>query len=332
MRLNIVIKWILILAFNSLNVKAQVVYYQFIAELDLSFSKQEERKLESAVKSLEAAELLFERADGLYNELSDIDKEERISESYSIALKTLFEASDFFNKAYSEATSVFHAQAEAFRKSMSKTNQRASGMDKARYYENLSIKNLNRSNIRFEQVKESDRYEYSLNILNDAIELGRLSIRNSGRAAQIYDDYPVEYNYGWEDDKTLLEIVALMKDPNLNDPPTDIFGTLNSDAATEDTIVLKEIIFKVQIAAHTDALSEEYLAKIYKGDIKIDLINEEGWYKYSIGRYLNFDEADATLRECKIDKAFIVAYQEGKKIGTKEALTILDGRYQVSND
>jgi len=40
------------------------------------------------------------------------------------------------------------------------------------------------------------------------------------------------------------------------------------------------------------------------------MIFEDEWYKYSIGRYFHFDEAEATRRECNIKKAFVVAYEQ----------------------
>ena len=82
----------------------------------------------------------------------------------------------------------------------------------------------------------------------------------------------------------------------------------------------KEIIFKVQIAAHTVPLTEEYLRTIYLGGMQIDMIYEEEWYKYSIGRYKTLEEATETLEICNVKKAFIIAYQEGKKLTIQEAL------------
>jgi hypothetical protein len=54
------------------------------------------------------------------------------------------------------------------------------------------------------------------------------------------------------------------------------------------------------------------------------MIFEEDWYKYSIGRYRTFDEAEATLIGCGIKKSFVVAYQEGKKISTTEAIRLME--------
>jgi hypothetical protein len=297
----------------------------FTSELNIKFEGSELKKLERAADLLNEAETELQQANNLYLALTDLEKKERASTAYNTALKKLFESSESFKEGYGMAFSVFQQKSQAFWQKMNRTSHRASGMEKARYYEGTAIKNQNRALIRRKQVMESDRYEYSLEIMNDAVEYEKLAVRDQGRALQICVDYPVEYNYGWDDDKSLEEIVKIMKDPIVHEPPTDIFATVNKEAPV-DSSVFKEIIFKVQIAAHTVPLSEEYLNLIYKGDIPIDMIYEEDWYKYSIGRYKSYDQAEATLRESNIKKAFVVSYREGVKISTQEAIQLIEKR------
>ncbi|HJZ39199.1 MAG TPA: hypothetical protein VJ203_02420 [Bacteroidales bacterium] len=298
---------------------------QFTQELNITFDAAEVKKLERAVKLLDEADRLLQEANQQFSLLTGLEKKERVSSAYDAALKKLFTSSETYREACNLAYSVFRDRGEVFWKKMSRVSHRASGMEKAKYYEGSGLKNLNRSLIRRQQVLESDRFEYSLGIMHDACDLEKLAVRDQSRAVQICSDYPVEYNYGWEDDKTIQEIVALMKDPNVHEPPNDIFATVDKSAKV-DSAIYKEVIFKVQIAAHTLPLTEEYLNAIYKGAIKIDMIYEEDWYKYSIGIYKSFDEADATLREVNIKKAFVVAYQEGKKISTQEAIQLTADR------
>ena len=302
---------------------------QFTHELNVKFESSEVKKLGHAEEMLNKANILLQEANQQYSALTDLEKKERVSSSYNSALKKLFESSETYKEAFNQAFSVFKEKGSKFWQKMNRTNHRASGMDKAKYYEGSGLKNLNRALIRRQQVLESDRFEYSLGIMKDAINLEKLAIRDQGRALQICIDYPVEYNYGWEDDKTLEEIVSIMKDPNVHEPPNDIFATIDKEVKV-DSSLFKEIIFKVQIAAHTIPLTDEYLNAIYKGDIKIDMIYEEEWYKYSIGRYLSFDEAEATRRECNIKKAFVVAYQEGVKISTLDAILLLEKKKSSS--
>lgn len=295
----------------------------FTQELNIEFDRSETKKFEKAAELVEDANIALKQAEESYQVLTELEIKERVSDNYEDALEQLFEASAIYNESYSLVYSVFNKKSEDFWEKMEKVNHRASGMDKAKYYEQTASQHMKRALIRYEQVKESDRYSYSLKILENANDLALLAVRNAGRALQICMDFPVEYNYGWDDDKTLEEVIALMRDPNVNEPPEDIFATVDQEKEV-DPVLMKEIIFKVQIAAHTEPLSEEYLATLYRGGLKIDLIYEENWYKYSIGRYASFDEAEATRRECEISKAFVVAYQEGRKIGTQEAIALLE--------
>jgi hypothetical protein len=305
------------------NVLSQTTAKDFTGELNIKFQSGELKKIDHAVELLNEAETLLQKAEKEYAGLTPVEIKERVSDGYKSALKDLFESSEMYKEGYNLVFSLFKDKTNAFWQKMEKNYHHASGMEKAKYYQGTAVKTLNRSVIRRQQVLESDRFDYSLAILKDATNLEKLAVRDQGRELQICTDYPVEYNYGWENDLTLEQIVAVMKDPIVHEPPTDIFATVDQAVAV-DSSLLREIIFKVQIAAHTMPITDEYLHTLYRGELKIDMIFEDDWYKYSIGRYRSFDEAEATLRGCNIKKAFVVAYQEGKKITTQEALQILE--------
>ncbi|MBN1414020.1 MAG: hypothetical protein JW973_02875 [Bacteroidales bacterium] len=324
----VVISLVMIAFLPDGGLTAQNNIKQYTEGLNIKFDLLESKKLDRAIDLLNQADVTLTNANQLYDQLSFVEKKERMTKDYQKALKTLVEASEKYKEAHSLIYSVYKAKADAFWKQMSKINHRAAGMDKAHYYEGKALKSYNRGLIRREQVMESDRYEYAVIIMNDAYKLEKLAIRDEGRAVQICVDYPVEYNYGWDDDKTLEEIVAIMRDPAINEPPEDIFATVDKESKV-DSVLFKEIIFKVQIAAHTLPLSDEYLRTLYKGDLKIDMIFEDDWFKYSIGRYLSYDEAEATRRECNIKKAFVVAYQSGIHIPTQEAIKILEKKMSI---
>jgi len=303
--------------------RAQSTAKLFTSELNIKFDALEKKKLERAAGLINEADIMLQEANNQYTALADLELKERVSPAYNNALKKLFESSETYKEAYNMAFSVFHQKNENFWQKMNKINHRASGMEKARYYESTALKNQNRALIRHKQVMESDRFAYSLEIMNDAVEYDKIAVRDQGRALQICMDYPVEYNYRWNNDKSLEEIVRIMKDPIVHEPPTDIFATVNKESPV-DSALFKEIIFKVQIAAHTVPLSQEYLNLIYKGNISIDMIFEEDWFKYSIGRYKTLEEAEAIRQEINIKKAFVVAYSEGKKMSTQEAVLLLE--------
>lgn len=296
---------------------------QFTGELNLTLQGGESKKIEKAVDLLNQADALLEKANKLYAVLTVVEKKERASDAYAVALKTLFSSSETYKEGNNLVFSVFKDRTQSLWQKMEKNNHRAAGMDKARYYEGTAQKTMNRSVIRREQVLEGDRFEFALSIMKDAYNLEKLAIRDQGRAMQVCADYPVEYNYGWENDLTLDQILAILKDPIVHEPPADIFATVDQETKV-DSSIWREVIFKVQIAAHTMPLTEEYLNMLYRGDVKLDMIFEDEWYKYSLGRYATFEEADATLRSINIKKAFVVAYREGKKISAQEARQVVE--------
>ena len=74
------------------------------------------------------------------------------------------------------------------------------------------------------------------------------------------------------------------------------------------------LIFKVQIAANKVKMSKNELNNIYKGDEPIDMITEDGWYKYSVGKSGTYEHAVNLKESVKVDGMFIVAYKDGIKV------------------
>lgn len=74
------------------------------------------------------------------------------------------------------------------------------------------------------------------------------------------------------------------------------------------------LIYKVQIAANRIKMTKNELEYIYKGSEPIDMINEEGWYKYSIGKVVTYEQAVNIKESIKVEGAFIVTYKDGIKV------------------
>ena len=81
-----------------------------------------------------------------------------------------------------------------------------------------------------------------------------------------------------------------------------------------------EIIFQVQIAASRIPLSDEKLHHIYKGNLPISMLREDGWYKYSVGKTENYIEARNTQQQTDVKGAFITACQAGNKLELYDAI------------
>jgi uncharacterized protein YpmB len=73
----------------------------------------------------------------------------------------------------------------------------------------------------------------------------------------------------------------------------------------------EEVIYRVQLAANKTQLSQRALSRMYYGDKSVEMINEEGWYKYSVGDFTTYDEANQFRKSSGMSKAFIVAYRKG---------------------
>ncbi len=81
-----------------------------------------------------------------------------------------------------------------------------------------------------------------------------------------------------------------------------------------------KITYRVQIAANPTLLTQGTLRKLYNGNKQVEVINESGWNKYSIGDFDSFEEADNFRNQCDVKGAFVVVYKGDKKIPFEKAL------------
>lgn len=85
------------------------------------------------------------------------------------------------------------------------------------------------------------------------------------------------------------------------------------------------IVYRVQIAASRQPLTREMVSRYYKGFNPVNVSREDGWYRYSIGDYIYYDDAKIAKDSCGINGAFVMPYQNGKRVmwPSKEALNLL---------
>ncbi|MBN2213308.1 MAG: hypothetical protein JW723_03605 [Bacteroidales bacterium] len=93
-------------------------------------------------------------------------------------------------------------------------------------------------------------------------------------------------------------------------------------AATEYAVSpdMEGLLFRVQIAASRIRLNKEQLASIYGGPYPVEMVEEEGWYKYQILGVRLFSDALRIIRDVKVKGSFIVAYDNNNKINLLEAV------------
>jgi hypothetical protein len=82
----------------------------------------------------------------------------------------------------------------------------------------------------------------------------------------------------------------------------------------------KGIVFKVQLAAFDELDLREFTEN--GSDLKI--IDEEGYIKYILGQFRDYDMADLfkkKLRKIGVKEAWVVPYKDGKRVALKEVLS-----------
>ncbi len=69
----------------------------------------------------------------------------------------------------------------------------------------------------------------------------------------------------------------------------------------------QSVNYRIQIAASHVPLSESILKSFYTGDLKLDTIQEDGWYKYSFNAGNNYKNAQKLFKTLAIPGSFIVS-------------------------
>jgi hypothetical protein len=81
-----------------------------------------------------------------------------------------------------------------------------------------------------------------------------------------------------------------------------------------------DIEFRIQVAAARIQLSDKFLVNIYNGPSQIMMINENGWYKYSVDGGKSYEAAQKLIKEVSVPGAFIVAYRGKSKLDLRTAI------------
>jgi hypothetical protein len=81
----------------------------------------------------------------------------------------------------------------------------------------------------------------------------------------------------------------------------------------------ENVIYRVQIAANRTELSQRALSRIYYGNKNVEMINENGWYKYSVGDFDTYEEASQFRKSSGVSNAFVVAYRKGTRFSAGPA-------------
>jgi len=322
MKYNIALKLtIAFLAFYVLNISAQEI--PKVLDPDLDFEKSETKKLEKANELINSSIATWNRLANEYNP-KNITSYKIDSLYYAEAYPLLKKASSDFEEGNMMKFEVFRKNCAAF---WSKHRYDSpSGLESAKSLQKEASNYIEKAQLNRQAASSySKEYAKAFDKFHEAISLEIIAVKKEGRALQLYRDWPVHYNYVYDDDivKNLfpketkpVETVAVL----VTKPDVKVENKEPESEHLSEPYDSTVIYYQVQIVAHTAHLNSSYIKmNIYEGPMPVDVLKEEGWYKYVIGRYKTFEEANLLLKKVSIPKAFVVAYKNHKRVPIKEA-------------
>ncbi|GEM_PF-6967483 len=75
-----------------------------------------------------------------------------------------------------------------------------------------------------------------------------------------------------------------------------------------------QIVFRIQIAASRLPVTETTVSKLQNVNQPINIIKSNGWYKYTIGNFTSYEEAQKFKTENNLSQTFIVKYQNDEEV------------------
>lgn len=129
---------------------------------------------------------------------------------------------------------------------------------------------------------------------------------------------------------TAAAVVAVSKD-TVSDENDSAVKETEEEVIAEDTTSLDaepqdeksgDVFFTIQFMADKKSVSPAQLKAKYVGDKEVIEMNTDGWYRYSVGKFTNLEEAKGVMKTEGI-KGFIVAYKNGERITVSDALELL---------
>jgi hypothetical protein len=261
---------------------------KIVKELSLNLDKSEQRKIEKINTLMVDAGNMLEQA----LKWSEKDK----------ATAQLKQSSEKYASAGEILKDIYDAVLEDFYKKSNRIF--INKFDHARYYDQKADGYMAMAKRALQKRDSVNSLSEFQQLSANAFDAYFMAMIDQLRAMKIYQDFPVEYPYDWDDFFKQHQIILAREEAEKS--------AKNKDYLVEKEKVVKEsfkmIYFRVQIAAHTIHITESQLKPIYSGKLPVQEMKEGEWYKYTIGNFERYDQALELLKSCQVRKAFIVAY------------------------
>jgi hypothetical protein len=155
-------------------------------------------------------------------------------------------------------------------------------------------------NMNVEMINENGWYKYSVGDFTSYDEASKFR-KSSG----IKNAFVVAYRKGTRFKPGTSDEAALPQGTNIS---------------VSEQRVPPGLIFRIQVAASRVALTMGQLERIYQGKYPVEMILEDGWYKYQLMGVRLYSDALQIVRNITTNGAFVVAYENGLKISLADAV------------
>lgn len=295
-----------------------------VLDAPVEFDKGEIKKIEKANDLVKSGLGTWNRLIKEYNP-KDITNYKTDSLYYVRAYPLLIEAAKNFQDGNMMKFEVYRKNNQAFWNKHKYDSP--SGLDSAKSMQKEASNYIQKAQLnRQAAASYSKEYAKAFARFYEAFSLEIIAVKKEGRALQLYRDWPIHYDYVYDPDilKNLFPKDLKPADgvvaANVPDKKPAVADTQKIQKYEPEPYDSTVVYYQVQIVAHTAPLNSSYIKmNVYDGDMPIETLREEGWYKYVIGRYKTFNEANQLLKKVNIQKAFVVAYKNHKRVPIKEA-------------
>ncbi len=274
----------------------------------LEFDNQSNKQIDKAERLYQQAESGIKNAVRIYEQDADNDD----------ALKQLKTASDDYFKAYKKVYETYREHIDEFWEENNDGYDHMKGVLEAIEFEKKAREKFKEPKQYRDQLLQSNKFTHALDLHNKAYEQEVHVLTYTGRALQVYQEFPVQYPHNWQEIE-VRKVRVGSQEETLTDTITEQVTNIDKDDTTASLVgfydhAIKDVVYRIQIAAHKNPLGAEKLYSIYDGDQKVEELHEDGWWKYLIGNYKSFDEATNAMQKLNVGKAFVAAYVDGKRV------------------
>lgn len=295
--------------------------------INSQLSKTILKKIMALQKNEDRTEKLMQNSDKHYEVHSllvqDIDaekdkskREELLKKSVKIELRAIrdrVEALKNYHDIYVQKYELYKTDLTKFYKSAD--NEIA---DSARALEKFAFDNFEAADFVVQKAYYTLNADELFKAHTKAFNLERLGVLFQEKAYALFNKWEKDIVERLDD-----EISSVQTNSPINSTEEKVVSEVQKDSVNIVTIVVydtimvqqpeERVVYQVQIAASKKPLNKLQLQAIYKN---YDLINYEidnGWYKYKLGYFNRYSDAQQFKTGLGIHDAFIVAYKEGKK-------------------